>query len=65
MASYRIVRHYQKAAIRKRIMCDRLTLAEAQEWCRDPETSSNTATKSAARARTRRLGPWFDGYEAY
>ena len=30
----------------------------------DPETSSITATSSAAKARTRRMGKWFDGYEA-
>jgi hypothetical protein len=40
-----------------------LTLEEAQEHCRNPETSSRTATRSAARKRTKRCGMWFDSYE--
>lgn len=60
---YKVVRMYQRAAIRKRIIATGLTLEEAQAHCHDPETSSSTCTKSAGKARTRRLGPWFDGYE--
>jgi hypothetical protein len=40
-----------------------LTLEQAQEHCRDPETSSSTCVKAAGKARTRRKGPWFDGYD--
>ena len=61
--TYRIVRSYQQASIRKRIICDGLTLAEAQAHCKDPETSSSTCTNPVGRARTRRIGHWFDGYE--
>lgn len=61
---YRIVRHYKDAGILKRIIRRGLTLEEAQAHCRDPETSSSTARGAEARRRTRRLGPWFDGYEA-
>ena len=60
--SYKIVRHYFRNG--NRVIARGLTLEEAQEHCRDPETSSKTATKSANVARTRRLGPWFDGYDA-
>ena len=59
---YAIVRHYQNRDIRRRTIATRLTLEEAQAWCRDPETSSSTCTKPAGKARTRKLGPWFDGY---
>jgi hypothetical protein len=60
---YRIVRHYQAPGKGHRTIRSGVTLAEAQAHCQDPETSSETATSSTARARTRRLGAWFDGYE--
>jgi hypothetical protein len=59
--SYKIVRSYFKGG--KRTIERGLTLKEAQAHCRDPETSSRTATSSAARQRTARKGPWFDGYD--
>lgn len=61
--SYNVVRFYRDAGIRRRVILERLTLAEAQAHCNDPETSSSTATGKVARARTRRCGAWFDGYE--
>ena len=64
MNGYNVVRFYREAGIRRRVILERVTLAEAQAHCSDPETSSSTATGKVARARTRRLGAWFDGYEA-
>src|SRR4030095_4567800 len=61
--NYRIVRMYFRAATRKRVIASGLTLEQAQAHCQDPETSARTCTSSAGRARTRRMGPWFDGYE--
>lgn len=61
MDTYRIVRMYFKGG--KRTIVSGLTLEEAQEHCSDKETSSRTCTSSAGLARTRRKGPWFDGYE--
>ena len=58
---YKIVRAYFRGG--KRTIETGLTLEDAQAHCRDPETSSKTATSSAARRRTRIMGPWFDGYE--
>ena len=58
---YKIVRFY-RGDIPTRTIRKGLTLAEAQEHCSDPETSSRTATSYRARKRTERLGPWFDGY---
>lgn len=64
MSTYKIVRNYfdTQRAPNRRVVKSGLTLAEAQEWCRSPETSSKTATSAAARARTKAYGPWFDGY---
>lgn len=60
--SYKIVRMY-KNSYRKRVIKRGLSLDEAQAWCRNPETSSNTATSASAKRLTRLHGPWFDGYE--
>lgn len=62
--TYKVVRFY----FRENYMCKRvvkrvLTLEQAQAHCRNPETSSSTATSATARRRTRERGPWFDAYE--
>lgn len=61
MSTYKIVRCYQNGP--SRTIRRGLTLAEAQAHCRNPETSSRTATSAAARRRTKTRGPWFDAYE--
>ena len=58
---YNIVRHYFRGG--HRIIAKGLTLEQAHQHCRNHETSSSTATSTLARARTKRLGQWFDGYE--
>ena len=60
---YDIIRQYEAAGISRRVIRTGLTLAEAQAHCQDPETSSATATGKVAKARTRRIGRWFDSYE--
>jgi len=62
-ATYKIVRMYFSNNVRNRTIKRGLTLEEAQEHCRDPETSSQTCTKYANVKRTETYGPWFDGYE--
>lgn len=59
---YRVVRHYKDAYPNRRTLRRDLSLYEAQQHCSDPETSSSTCKSGAGRARTCRLGPWFDGY---
>ena len=58
---YKIIRNYRDS-YRKRTIKTVATLEEAQAHCQDPETSSSTCTTAAGKARTRKLGPWFDGY---
>jgi hypothetical protein len=60
---YSIVRMYQQETRSNRVILSGLTLAQAQEHCRDPETSSSTATSSEGTKRTATYGPWFDGYQ--
>ena len=60
--TFRIVRFYRDHPGR-RIIKRGLTLKQAQEHCHDPETSSSTCTNADGCARTRKTGPWFDGYE--
>jgi hypothetical protein len=59
--SYKVIRFFFRG--QRRTIATGLTLEEAQKHCKNPETNSKTATRSVARARTRRRGPWFDGYE--
>lgn len=63
MTTYKIIRMYFDEYRGNRVIRRGLTLEEAQAHCRDPETSSKTATGYEGRKRTERLGPWFDGYE--
>jgi len=59
---YKIVRFYENAGIRNRTIKTHLTLEEAQNHCKDPETSSSTCTNPVGTRRTREIGRWFDGY---
>lgn len=59
---YNIVRHYFSPSS-SRIIARGLTLEEAQAHCSDPETSSRTCTSKEGKARTRKYGAWFDGYQ--
>ena len=58
---FKVVRNFFEG--RSRTIAKGLTLAEAQRHCQDPETSSSTCTSAEGKARTRRSGPWFDGYD--
>jgi len=60
MNNYKIVRMYFQGG--SRVIKRGLTLEEAQKHCSDPQTSSSTCTTAVGKARTRRMGPWFDGY---
>ena len=61
--AYKIVRMFYDDGKRKRTIKSGLTLDEAQAHCKDPETSSSTATSARAKRYTRIHGEWFDAYE--
>ncbi len=63
MGKYKVVRMYQNSELRSHVVKRGLTLAQAQKHCQDPETSSRTCQKAENVNRTKRCGPWFDGYE--
>ncbi len=60
---YKIVRFYFNKPGYHRTIRSGLTLKEAQAHCQDKETSSSTCVSTAGKARTKRMGKWFDGYE--
>ena len=61
METYKIVRFYFRGG--RRTIDRGMTLEEAQAHCGNPETSSSTCSTAKRLAYTRRVGPWFDGYE--
>ena len=62
MATYKIVRRFFRD-VQPKIIARGLSLEEAQAHCKNPETSSSTATSPKAIKLTVSKGPWFDGYE--
>lgn len=64
MTTYKIVRFYFDRDLPVETVHVGMTLEQAQAHCRDPETSSRTATSVSAQWLTERRGSWFEGYEA-
>ena len=58
MTTYRIVRMYAHPSIVSEWIDTGLTLEEAQEHCKDPETSSKTATHIKNTTLTKTFGDW-------
>ena len=63
MNIYNIVRMYVNPDQKTRIVHRGLTLEQAQAHCKAPNTSSRTANNVTAKAVTKSVGDWFDGYE--
>lgn len=59
---YKVLRFFEKDGKGPLTIKAHVTLEEAQEHCRDPETSSRTCTSAAGRRYTEKHGAWFDGY---
>jgi hypothetical protein len=62
VSTYRVMRFYQDHDRESEVVKRGLTLEEAQAHCKNPETSSKTCTSSVGKNRTKRRGPWFEGY---
>ena len=62
MPTYKIQRLFFEDSSSRRTIKSNLSLAQAQEHCQDPETSSSTCTNSEGKRRTRERGQWFDSY---
>lgn len=60
--SYEIRRFYADPDKDYEVILDGLTLEEAQEHCKSPETSSTTTKTREGLYRTRKFGAWFDGF---
>lgn len=58
---FKIIRFYFEGS-KKRVIERGLTLEQVQKHCADPETSSSTCKGKLGKARTKRVGTWFDGY---
>lgn len=63
MATYKITRFFQDPRNASQTIHTGLTLDEAQEHCRDSESSSSTCTLPQNVARTEQFGAWFDGFD--
>ena len=46
-----------------RIIRKGLVFGEAEDHCRNPETSSSTCTNSRNHRHTQEYGAWFDGFD--
>ena len=62
--TYKIIRFFADPSLDVIVLHTGATLEEAEEWCENPETSSQTCTGSVGKLRTKMFGPWFDGREA-
>jgi hypothetical protein len=60
--TYSITRFFENGS--RESIATGLSLEEAQTHCKDPQTSSRTASESWAVALTAERGRWFDGYES-
>ncbi len=61
--TYRIVRFFRNPNVDHEVLAEGVTLDEARKHCKDPESSSKTATSPEARKLTAERGEWFDGWQ--
>ena len=61
MTTYKIVRHYMDYDLQSKIIVEGLSLQEAQAYCRNPNSSSQTCDPALNEDPTE---DWFDGYRS-
>lgn len=59
---YDVIRFYFRKPGYTRTILYGVSLEKAQEHCSHPNSSSSTCSNKVGKDRTRKLGPWFDGY---
>ena len=59
MKTYMIIRCYERHGVENTPLHS-LSLAEAQEHCKDRESDSSTCSELAGKTRTELFGRWFD-----
>jgi hypothetical protein len=62
--SFDIIRFYAAKNKRKKVLKNVSTEKEAIAYCDDPELSSETCTSKEGKARTRKHGTWFVGFQS-
>jgi hypothetical protein len=60
--TYKVVRNYFKPSEDKRVLFTGKSLEWVQDYCSDPETSSQTCKQAHNQRHTLMHGAWFDGY---
>jgi hypothetical protein len=60
MATYKVIRLFFNGP--NKVLLKGLTLADAQEFCSEANSSSRTTTSKEGKERTKKYGPWFNGY---
>lgn len=59
---FKVIRYYFNDNIPSLLIATGLTFEQAQEHCKNPETSSTTCKLPENIKHTQKFGPWFDGY---
>lgn len=61
--TYKITRFFKSSKPSAKIIKKGLTIEQAQQWCKDPESSSITCKQILNVVDTEERGNWFDGYD--
>ena len=60
--TFKVIRQFERDPSMNKVIATGLTLEQAREHCKDPETSSRSCVRPENVNRTQRLGAWFESY---